>query len=581
MKRILYLLTLLFSLTAASQNVTIDYQAWNPSGTTCSLFVNATNVPATGTTSGTIEHQRKLGETVYNSSDQSLQIRTEYQTTGGVLRGGRYRIAYTFKAGYSYIVYITAAAAENTVGNNTGPYIRADINSNGGGGSTGCNGPETINANAGGSPAAVKLSSNAFQEFQLVFPQMGNQSTLEISAFPETNGGTKTVRIRKIRIVETAPATSFTLTPSSANISCGSTTPITFTATGSNIPSGATVSYSWNFGTGSNGWLYNGNPAPQTISTGTTNTLTLTPVCGATQSSVSATATVNSTNYITNASAVSVIAPSLTIQGSTSFCSGTSVYNLVGTIPCNAAVSWTASPAGIVSLSPSGSSATATQVGDGIATLTATINACNNFAVSQFIAVGMPDRPKVLDEMGEEVTTVSACTGNYISLCPTIDSKWNILQWEWEKGVGNFDLLAYESCAQVLGFQPGNGFVSVRVRNACGWSNPTLIVVYVNDCSGMRTQQKSVKLFPNPATNSVTLSVDKQMTIQPKGKENVPVASINEVKVYDNFGSVKIYRKFTKQPTATLDVSRLSKGIYMLEVNTGSGVEHHQLIIQR
>jgi hypothetical protein len=77
MKRILYFLLVLASLRAAGQNVTIDYQAWNPSGTTCSLFVNPTNVPATGTTSGTIEHQRKLGETVYNSSDLSIQIRTE------------------------------------------------------------------------------------------------------------------------------------------------------------------------------------------------------------------------------------------------------------------------------------------------------------------------------------------------------------------------------------------------------------------------------------------------------------------------------------------------------------------------
>lgn len=62
MKHCISLLSLLISLAAIGQNVTIDYQTWNPSGTTCSLFVNPTNVPATGTTSGTIEHQRKLGQ---------------------------------------------------------------------------------------------------------------------------------------------------------------------------------------------------------------------------------------------------------------------------------------------------------------------------------------------------------------------------------------------------------------------------------------------------------------------------------------------------------------------------------------
>lgn len=90
MKHLISILLLLFSISAISQNVTIDYQAWNPSGTTCSLFVNATNVPATGTSSGTIEHQRKLGEMVYSSSDLSIQIKTEYQSTGMVYKGGRY-----------------------------------------------------------------------------------------------------------------------------------------------------------------------------------------------------------------------------------------------------------------------------------------------------------------------------------------------------------------------------------------------------------------------------------------------------------------------------------------------------------
>lgn len=234
-------------------------------------------------------------------------------------------------------------------------------------------------------------------------------------------------------------------------------------------------------------------------------------------------------------------------------------------------------------MSPNGSCVTVTQVGDGIATLTATINACNNFAVNLSIAVGLPDRPKVLDENGEEITTVSTCTDTYKSLCPTVDPKWNILEWEWEKVTGNFNLIDFESCADILGFQPGSGLISVRVRNACGWSNPTFIVVYVNDCSGMRTQQKSIKLFPNPAINSVTLAVDKSKLSQldTKGKENLPLASINDVLIYDNFGTLKLYRKYTNQQSATLDLSRLPKGIYMVEVNTGSGVEYQQLIIQK
>ena len=79
MRRLFSILFTLFSLIAIGQNVTIDYQA-NPQNTICSLFVAPTNVPATGTASGTIEHQRKLGETIYSNSDQSIQMQTIFQT---------------------------------------------------------------------------------------------------------------------------------------------------------------------------------------------------------------------------------------------------------------------------------------------------------------------------------------------------------------------------------------------------------------------------------------------------------------------------------------------------------------------
>lgn len=486
------------------------------------------------------------------------------------------------------MVYITAAAVENTVGNNTGPYIRADINSNSGGGSTGCNGPETVNYNAGGNPPAYKLSSDAFQEFQFVFPQMGTQSTLEITAFPETNGGTKTVRIRKIRIVETAPATSFTLSPSSVNISCGSTTPITFTATGTNIPSGATVSYSWNLGTTSNGWLYNGNPAPQIISTSTTNTLTLTPVCGATQSSVSATASINSTNYNTNTSAVSVIAPSLTIQGNSSFCSGTSVYSLVGTIPCNATVTWSASPSGIVSLSPSGGSVTATKVGDGIATLTATVNACNNFAVSQPIAVGMPliyNSYYVTNEGSSTLNEWTGGPGNENEFCyhgiPTdVVTNMNIQHgsavWEkiypttfgglvWSQDGGNL-VMAFKSKT----YQP---IFRLTVSNACGVVTKDYKFVPV-DCGEM------FMVSPNPATSNITVAtVENKGLIAPKDFANDKTFS--EIKILDLQGNLKKQQRFNKAKQATINISALPLGIYMIEISNGKYKERHQLSVQK
>lgn len=130
----------------------------------------------------------------------------------------------------------------------------------------------------------------------------------------------------------------FTVSPANVPISCGSITPITFTVNNLNNVTGIT-NHTWNLGAISNGWLYNGSPAPQTISTGTTNTLTLTPVCGATQSNVSASVTVSGTTCNASPSIVTLAAPSMSISGNTALCSGSSVYTL-NNVPCNATVTW-------------------------------------------------------------------------------------------------------------------------------------------------------------------------------------------------------------------------------------------------
>ena len=590
MRHALCLLLVFFSFRTSGQNVTIDYQTWNPSGTACNLFVNPTFVPVTGTISGTIEHQRKLGETVYNSTDQSIQIRTEYQTVGTVYKGGRYRIAYNFKAGYSYMVYITAAAIENTLGFNTGPYIRADINSSSGGGSTGCNGPESLNYNVGGNPAAKVIPSNAFQEFQYIFPQMGNQQTLEITVFPATDGGTKTVRIRKIRIIETAPAPSFTLTPSPVSISCGSTAPITFIATGTNIPNGATVTHNWNLGDTLNGWLYNGSSAPKTITTGSTNTLTLTPICGTTQSNVSASATINNVVYKTNTSNITVTPPPLSIQGPSSICSGSSVYSLIGTLPCNGTVTWTASPAGVVSLSPIGSTVTATQVGSGLATITATINTCNYFSVNKTVEVSIPtvDLVTFSNGVGGQGYFCTSHAGNDFEA----DFFYPSSNWSLE-----YRLLSYPNLNVVhtspypystdmpipvgSNFTPGWYVLEVMVTNACGSTGWTGFEVEFVNCSQYGSCSEcafSLSASPNPAQGDVTVTIEQE---KPEVKALSKSVKVNYV-LYD-FKRTQIVKQWSfdnRQNQRTLSVRGFGSGQYLLVVTKGKYRQTKQIFIK-
>ncbi|CAN5119460.1 hypothetical protein BH20BAC1_BH20BAC1_08330 [soil metagenome] len=96
---------LFLCVAGSSQNVTIDYEAWNPANPPCKLWVNPTDVPATGTTTGNIVHQTLYGQPFYDPSDLSVQMGTEYQATGSVTKGARYRIDYNFKAGYTYTWY--------------------------------------------------------------------------------------------------------------------------------------------------------------------------------------------------------------------------------------------------------------------------------------------------------------------------------------------------------------------------------------------------------------------------------------------------------------------------------------------
>jgi len=583
MKKIIVSLFLLFSIRAISQNVVIDYQAWNPSGTTCNLFVNPTNVPATGTPSGTIEHQRKLGETVYNSSDLSIQIRTEYQTTGGVYKGGRYRIAYNFKAGYSYTIYITAAAVENTVGFPTGPFVRADINSIGGGGSTGCNGPETLNYNAGGSPAAVKLSSDVFLEYQLIFPQIGNQSNLEITAFPATDGGIKTVRIKKIRIVETPPPPTFTLSPSpTLDVPLGTNLPQTFTVTNVYNSPGVT-SYEWNLGSASNGWTYNGSPAPQNIST-TTNTLTLTPEQCSSLNNVAVTVRMNNSNYQTlNTTVTRSIPPANTfsISGPNEFCSSGN-YTIAGGSLCGATVTWSleylANHPNVASLSCTNcSSTTLTKINNGTVLLIATVTFPNSttYTYEKYIGVGTPvirgwynsptNSSEPLNPSSRfQFNWNDACYTQYINTNMDISANATVV---WEDA-GNSGGVTWSQVGNNLRFYFSDidqwAYFRVITTNSCGSQSVLYRFRSVGDnCSGGTPLR--IMLSPNPSNSNVAVSLAE------KG-DNKKTKEILEIRIMDKLGMIKQKWTYNKQAGGQpkqINISTLSPDIYTIMVFDG------------
>ncbi|MBS1749777.1 MAG: hypothetical protein JST63_07725 [Bacteroidetes bacterium] len=383
-----------------------------------------------------------IGQPTYDNVNKSINI--DSRINGNQYEGAEYRITSTFKQGYSYVITVTAA---RIMSQQTGPNVllRLDMNNGGSRSNTNCDGTGVIDANgSGGLKKSSEISSNSFSDYVFTYSALSaQQAYLMIAAIPPVGSVPQTILIRKINIIETPPGVTFTLSPSSSTINCGSITQKTFTVTNVNNMANVT-NHLWNLGA-NNGWLYNGNPAPQTISTGTTNNVTLTPACSNLKNNISVTVTAGGNNYQTNTAAITNTSPSLSISGSNAFCSGTSSYS-ISNIPCNATVSWISSNTSIATISSTGNPATVTKVGNGSVTITATINdvACLvNNVLSKTISIGTPQSGNISiwnsansTSIGQPVGFVAGYPPN--NRCQIIATNWQVISMSANITSGDF-----------------------------------------------------------------------------------------------------------------------------------------------
>jgi len=177
-----------------------------------------------------------------------------------------------------------------------------------------------------------------------------------------------TVKIHRLSIVDEV---KLGVAPTSVSRACGDATPQNFRV---DNPSGVSVtSYQWDLGSADNGWLYNGSPAPQIITTPpAVNVITLTPSCNKTISSVKVSALIDGKTYPAGTIAASSPTPSYSMIGPSSVCTSGSFS--ISNLPCNASVDWMVSPDGIVNLTQSNNSASLTKIFDDQFTIYATIS---------------------------------------------------------------------------------------------------------------------------------------------------------------------------------------------------------------
>lgn len=582
---------------AYSQTVIIDYEAWSPSNPPCRIFPGNTNVPATGATGGILQHITSIGQPFYNSTDKSVQIQTTYTLVGSAptYKGGSFRIYYNFKANYSYTITVTAAAVENTVGNQAGPYFRLDVDNSSGGlaSNAPCNGPDGVTQNLSGNPAAQKLSDNAMTDFQFIMPALGSQSTLNITAIPAENGGIKTVRIRKIKIEETPPPVSFTLA-SPISVTCGKSNPVTLTVTNVYSTPGVT-GYTWNIGA-NNKWIYNGSPAPATITT-TGNSIILTPVCGTTPGTVTATANAGVNNYTTNTPSVSSINETLSIIGSNPLCSGSATYSIANLPTCGATVSnWNATPSGIVQVANNGNTASVTKVSNGQVSLTATVtltNACNTSTVNLSLPLSSGAVPltgyyfvnsnynqPVQNTLGPNNAAIFLPANQAFAVTAYISNP-NITSPSWTRNTGSYPFtwsasgiqLNFSGTAGNVAYTSRNGTFDFTSNTGCGLTTTTFTWPVIPTTSSMR-----VITSPNPATNNLLVTIQSEPVLA----KNSGIQGNVTMTLY-NTGSTEVVKRWSfknNQTQFNLNVSGVKKGQYTLKVSRDKIDETKQIIIE-
>jgi hypothetical protein len=552
------------------------------STTKCNVFNPA---PSTTPVSvGGKVHVSVIGAATFTAAN-GLTLPTNYSFTSGTGNRSDYRISYPFKSGYKYSIAITALGSVS--GGSSYPTIGGDLFTASGltftstscaagniGGFPGIGGLfifQLTNTSTTYSPTnATNFIPNFNYDYLLLEASCTSAQNITANAF-----------IKKVVITETAPV-SFTL-PANTAIPCGSSAQKSFAVTNVYNTTGVT-NYVWNLGA-NNGWLYNGVAAPATISTGTTASIILTPVCGSALSNVSATVTANGTAYNTNTSTVAITPPVLSINGSAGICGTSSNYSINGLPACGAAVTWSLTPAtGVASLScTSCATTTVTKIANGNVILKATVVRCGNTQTLQLpLNVGSLDVTK-LSVVGEgpgicpnvPIMFGARYNGNCTNFnaAGITDITWNVAPTPTQivYNAGTAGCTGSVNNAGVTIKFPSTSTqynVKITATNACGTTSfcTPYVVTIMPGCPS-----NFVMVSPNSARNEVTVTSIKK----------TPDYAFDDIKVYDLQGNLKKQYSYKKVNTAKINITNLANGIYLLEVTNGTVKDRQQLVVQK
>ncbi len=137
---------------------------------------------------------------------------------------------------------------------------------------------------------------------------------------------------------------------------------------------------------------------------------------------------------------------------------------------------------------------------------------------------------------------------------------WNsspLMRLVWARGqTATYQMLAANTSYTVM----------AGIQNDCGVGG-NASVVYAMDCGSSFVP---MRLFPNPAENSLTLGFDENAT-----KQSYSYQIMNEL------GVVLLSGENTAGNNQTIDLQNLSKGVYYVKIITQQGVSQKRLVIEK
>ncbi len=129
--------------------------------------------------------------------------------------------------------------------------------------------------------------------------------------------------------------------------------------------------------------------------------------------------------------------------------------------------------------------------------------------------------------------------------------------YDWNNdGTGDYD-----DPQSLLGLSAGTYTVSVMHANGCAKSDSAT----VNSQLSVSELNSGISVYPNPANSKIQISTSD--------------AEMSEVQIFDAIGQLVTRYEVTGTKN-TLDISKLSKGVYQLKVLTSKGVMNQQFIVQ-